>query len=137
MTEGLRTQLVTALVLGLVFAAGAVVGAAVDRSVFQAAEIASAESTDDDKDSDSARWIIDRVDLSAEQRTQVDSVLDDFRQDVSDLYAEIRPVYWEKVEEAREAIRAVLNDQQQARYDSLLEQSDRRWSRSDSAGEGS
>lgn len=137
MTEGLRPQFVTALVLGLVFAAGAVVGAAVDRSVFQSAEIASAESTDDDEDSDSARWIIDRVNLSAEQRTQVDSVLDDFRQDVWDLYAEIRPAYWEKVEEAREAIREVLNDQQRTRYDSLLDESDRRRSRSDSAGEGS
>lgn len=121
MNAGLRTRLATLLVLSVIFVSGGVVGIALDRSLARTAEVTSAEPEETGGEgSTESRWIIDQVTLSPDQRARVDSVLAGFRGDLVELYREFEPVYRERVAEAREAIRAILDDEQRAHYDSLL-----------------
>jgi Spy/CpxP family protein refolding chaperone len=126
-----RTRLATLGVLVLVFLAGVAVGFVLDRSPAQAAPGEEAMERRDARphvrgDGEPRRFIIDRVDLSAEQRVQVDSVLDHFRHRLSDLTDEYQDEYRETIASARDAVRALLNEEQRAAYDSLLTRNDER-----------
>lgn len=134
MSETLRVRLVAAGVLILVFVAGVTVGLALDRPFSEALESMQAvagEVDDGDTDSDegsntSGGWIIDRVDLTYDQQVQVDSVLAYYQERMSELQRDYRPRYWEIVETTRESIKALLTDEQEALYDSLLRARDHR-----------
>jgi len=134
MSESLRVRLVAAGVLALVFVAGVTVGLALDRPLSQALESMHAEAgevaepdEDTSEGSNTSRgWIIDRVDLTEEQQVQVDSVLAYYQGRMSELQSEYGPRYREIVETSRESIKAVLTEEQEALYDSLLRARDRR-----------
>ncbi len=134
MSESLRVRLIAAGVLILVFVAGVTVGLALDRPLSQALESMHAQAgetaepnEDADEGSNTSRgWIIDRVDLTEGQQVQVDSVLAYYQDRMAELQGEYAPRYREIVETTREAIKALLTDEQEALYDSLLRARDRR-----------
>lgn len=126
MSTDLRTRLATVLVLSVIFVSGGVVGIALDRTFARTGEVTSAEPHGSGAEEERATgWVIDEVALSPDQRSQVDSVLAGFRGDLLELYRQVEPLYRERVAEAREAIRAILDDDQRAHYDSLLAERDR------------
>jgi hypothetical protein len=121
MSTTLRTRLATALVLSVIFVSGGAVGIALDRTLVRTGEVTSAEP---DGPGTGSRLVIDQVALSPDQRARVDSVLAEFRGDMIELYREVEPLYRERVAGARDAIRAILDDEQRAHYDSLLAERD-------------
>lgn len=146
-----RAKLLTAMVLVLVFASGALVGMAFARGMSNDGEdeVADARSDDRDRDRDEdaddrPRRIYERVGLRTGQEERIDSILDHHRAALRALEAEFRddyeqmrqlqkqyrdaysPRYWAIVDSTRAAIKAVFDPDQAARYDSLLAEYDRR-----------
>lgn len=132
MSDQVRVRLVTLGVLGLVFVAGVVVGVAADRTLVDARPLVSAEvAADPEADSapeasSSRRWLIDRVDLTSDQRIQVDSVVEYHRNRMAELTRECGTRFGSIVEATRAELRSLLTVDQRAVYDSLLEERDRR-----------
>ena len=134
MSESLRVRLVAAGVLALVFVAGVTVGLALDRPLSQALESMHAEAGEPaepdgdtgERSNTSGGWIIDRVDLTEEQQVRVDSVLAYYQDRMAELQSEYGPRYREIVETSRESIKALLTEEQEALYDSLLRARDGR-----------
>ncbi len=127
----LRTRLVTALVLVLVFGAGVVSGLAFDRGV-------EANDRRPDRGSDVHRTpIYMKVNPTARQQAQIDSILrehraawkalhDEFRKAVDQFHKTYDPRYEALVKKTRAGIDSVLTTEQAAKYDSLLAAYDRR-----------
>ena len=148
--KGTRTRLTTVLILLLVLLTGAVLGIAADRRLKSSA--ASSEIREDGTErggageegtqgegegGDSARQrhlIVEQVGLSEEQKVQVDSIVDEYRQRVRELQDQLQdelreaytPRYRELLEQTRTEIKGVLSADQAAAYDSLLAERDRR-----------
>ena len=136
MERNSRTRLTTAGILLLVFASGSLVGMAFDRGGdATAAELPAepvAEASDDaptaeERDGDAPRTrrrMIDRIDLSAEQRAAVDAIIQGHRARMDSLNAEFRvtyyPRYYEIVDGTRGRIMDELTDEQAATYEGLL-----------------
>ncbi len=131
--EETRVKLVTAAVIVAVFAAGIVVGLALDRSFSPAlagppdevggpTETASREGEPAGK----TLTIIDRLDLDPRQRVLIDSVLDDFQARMAGFQKEYRPRYWALVDSSRAEVRQFLSEEQATLHDSLTFESDRR-----------
>lgn len=120
-----------ALLLG-VLSLGVVAGALVDRSVISGP--ACTTSADDrrsrgDRDRGYLDWLSAELALTVEQRSQVEQLIDNHRTAVRELWREMRPRYEERKAQLRSEIREVLNAEQAAVYDALLEKdkdSDRR-----------
>lgn len=150
MEKGTRTRLTTALILFLVLVSGSVLGVAVDRSL-EARGAASgargwgAEARRSDGErrergeegGDASRrrsLIVEQVGLSEGQKARVDSIVGHYRQRMRELQEEVQaelqaaytPRYRELLEETRWEIKGVLTVGQQAVYDSLLVEHDRR-----------
>lgn len=127
-----RVRIAAVGTLVMVFGAGLVMGLALDRSVAQAApEEPAATGSEPDSDPEEERnqrrgWIIERVDLSEAQRGEVDAVLEQFRERISRLAEDHQTRYWATVDSTRDVLRAILDEDQRAMYDSLLAESDRR-----------
>jgi len=74
------------------------------------------------------------VGLSAEQKVQVDSIVNEYRQRVRELQDQLQdelreaytPRYRELLEQTRTEIKGVLSPDQAVAYDSLLAERDRR-----------
>jgi hypothetical protein len=139
LTPGWRARLATLAVLLLVFGVGVLAGIAGDRFVQRQAtdllavapqedgEAASvSESASDEESPTRDRWIIHRVDLSADQRMAVDSVLGYYRAQVRELTDDYNDAYWSAVESTRDELREILREEQRITYDSLLAENDRR-----------
>jgi len=150
MEPGTRTRLATVLILFLVLVTGSVLGIAVDRSLEARAVPGagreggggSAAETEEgragDREGSSApsrrRLIVEEVGLSESQKTQVDSIVAHYRQQMRELQDELQaefqaafmPRYRGLLEETRGEIRGLLNAEQRAMYDSLLVEHDRR-----------
>lgn len=130
MTQRLRARLITTAVLALVFAAGFSLGLAVDRDVGAAEERDRPEaSTTADRDGHGRSGpgrVVKRLDLSREQREQVDSLLRQYREEMGGLQKEYMPRYWEIVDTSRSRVKNVLTEEQAVLYDSLLLDNDRR-----------
>lgn len=141
MTVDRRTRAATLGVLLFVFAAGVVVGFVLDRGPAEAAPgeepRAEAERSHVRGEEGPRRVVIDRVDLTDEQRAMVDSVVEHYRARMSELSDEYQVRYRETIALTREAIREILDDEQRARYDSLLAQRRRGGHAPDSSGDGS
>lgn len=75
--------------------------------------------------------IIHRVDLTEVQRVAVDSVLAYYRSQVRELTDTYNDAYWTAVQQTRDELREILDEEQRIRYDSLLAENDRRRGRID------
>ena len=84
------------------------------------------EASDTSRDEGRRSLIVDRVGLSAEQETRVDSVVDHYRDLMRQLRADYRTGYRALVDSTRAAITATLTPEQASHYDSLLAEFDRR-----------
>ena len=125
MEKNARTRLTTALVLAVVFASGALLGLAVDRSLeAEPAEVA------DEGERRRRVPIYEQVEPSESQSISIDSIVEEHRNRMSSLHAEFRsaynPRYQALLEETREAIKGVFTPEQAMAYDSLLAEWDRR-----------
>jgi len=129
MDKGPRTRLLTAAVLVVVFAAGLVMGLAVDESVASgtAGELAS-EETDSTREGRVPMWM--QVGPNESQKASIDSIVVDYRGAMKSLHREFNkaynPRYQALLTETREAIKSVLDPEQRVEYDSLLADWDRR-----------
>ncbi len=114
-------RLGAAMLLAVVFGGGAALGFAIDRD--NGSEIRESPSIPDvprpDRSQRPSEWIIDRLDLSTEQRSRVDSVVDHFGARMRELQKEYRPQYRVIVDSTDRALRVLLSEEQQVRYDSL------------------
>lgn len=122
----MRTRLTALGVMLVIFIAGMAVGMVVDRRL---AEAAPEEGTVrvEDRDGERRRGsMIHQVDLTPEQQVQVDSLLAAFREQMKTFHKSSRREYDRIVQEARESIKALLDEEQRARYEALLEERDRR-----------
>ncbi len=131
MSEVARTRLVSLVLLVVVFATGAVVGAAFDRTLGAEEPTAGLSSDDggalaseegsDDSERSVPLW--ERVGPSETQRVAIDSVLGHHRSSMKDLQSQFRnaynPRYWAIIDSTRASIRAVLEAGQVQQYDSL------------------
>ncbi len=120
------------LLLGVIFAAGAVVGVAVDRLDLFAGVAAVDEPTDttdsESEDRDGERRgrqttieaFADELGLTADQRTQIEAYLDHFRGGARMLQQEVRPRYRALMDSVRTEIESVLTDEQVEGYRELL-----------------
>jgi hypothetical protein len=131
MNQELKVRGGAAAVLALVFVAGTAVGLAWNRNGADA----SPEAVQATQDEPQGRiqppngWIIDRLDLSSEQKVGVDSVLDHYGARMSGLQKSYRPRYRALVDSTVQALRGLLTEEQLDRYDSLEALSERRRSR--------
>lgn len=117
-----RARLLGLLVLAATFLAGAVAGVAFDRVAVPAN--AAVEETDDDaRDDDDRRDrrvdLLDRVDLTADQRREVDSIRSRWHERVEAFWDSAGPRLRAIADSARGDIRTVLTAEQIEQYDSL------------------
>jgi Spy/CpxP family protein refolding chaperone len=128
MEKDARTRLVSALVLAVVFATGAVLGLAVDRSLQAGPVQGGGDETVGERER--RRPMYEQVGPSERQMVAIDSIVDEHRNKMKALHAEFRsaynPRYQALVEETRQAIKGVLTPDQAVAYDSLLAERDRR-----------
>jgi hypothetical protein len=121
-----------------VFLVGGAAGAAVDRLLIGDREVSSGQRGRSGGDRDRGRsyldWLAAQLELSEEQKTEVQGILERHREQVSDLWREWRPKYEELQEQARAEIRTTLTDEQAAAYDALLERQRQRRERGDDRG---
>ena len=131
MSDAARTRLISFALLIVVFASGAVVGAAM-KSTIGASEpigevaVRDGSESDQDDDDDGRRrtpmWEL--VGPSDQQRAAIDSVLGHHRSSMNILQSQFRsaynPRYWAIVDSTRASIRAVLQPAQAVQYDSLI-----------------
>lgn len=128
-----------AAVLGLVLLAGVALGVAMDRTMFSQEAINAADPSSSTTQSAEPpnEWVIDRLDLSDAQRASVDSVVTHYGIQMSAFQKEFRPRYRAIVDSTTRALKALLDPDQQVRYDSL-ERRSREWrerNRTEAAGQ--
>lgn len=137
MDKLLRTRLTTALVLGVVFASGVVLGVAADRSLGAAPpeEIARPDSTAETAERRRVP-MYEQVGPDSAQKMAIDSIVSEYRVAMKALHAEFRVAYNTRyqalVEETRAAIKGVLSPAQVHAYDSLVAERERRRAERDS-----
>jgi hypothetical protein len=121
MNHDLKVRGGAAAVLLILFAAGTALGLAVggEPRTPEAAPMPGEGRVSAGRSEPSEEWIVDRLDLTPAQRTAVDSVVAHFGARMSSLQKEYRPRYRAIVDSASQALRDLLNEEQQARYDSL------------------
>lgn len=123
-----RMRLVGVGVLAVTFIAGALAGAAVDR-VLTAGEPEPVER-EKERDGDRSRsYVIDRVEMSEEQRAEIDEILEERAERMRSVWQEAEPRLRAVTDSARAEIMDVLTPEQRAEYERKLEKrrgSDRR-----------
>jgi len=120
--RSVTVRLGAAAVLAAVFGLGTAAGIALDGNE-------GATSPDDsgvrattaprDRTEPPNEWIIDRLNLSVEQRAQVDSVVAYYGSRMSALQKQYRPQYRAIVDSTDGALKSLLDGGQLIRYDSL------------------
>ena len=117
-----------ALLLVLVFAAGAAVGVAGDRlNLIPAVAEATEPGLEADRGERRERQttierFADNLGLTVEQRFEVEILLDYYRSSAQNLQATVRPQYRALMDSVRTKIEAVLSDEQVEQYRNLLRQ---------------
>jgi len=123
----MKTRLTALGVMLVVFVAGMAVGMVVDRGLAVASPESAAVAEEGEEDEERRRGrMIDQVALTPEQQVRVDSLVADFRERMKTFHESSRREWDHIVQDARESIKGVLNDEQRARYEALLEDRDRR-----------
>ena len=138
-----RATVTSGLVLGLVFVSGALVGRAWDERTAEARPVEEASDSASESSQGEARGerrrgrMYEQVGLDDAQHVVIDSIVVHFRSDLRTLQAAYRERYQEQrglyeqeydalLDSVRGAIKAVMNPEQRAQYDSLLKASDER-----------
>jgi hypothetical protein len=121
-----------------VFLVGGAAGAAVDRMLVGERRVSSSQRGRSGGDRDRRRsyldWLAAQLELTEEQKTEVQAILERSREQVEELWREMRPRYEELQEQARAEIRALLSEEQAAAYDALLERQRQRRERDQDEG---
>jgi hypothetical protein len=155
MNDLTRTRAATLGLLLLVFGVGVLAGVAGDRLLSgDPVELLAGPPSDSGSDAEGEREdrkasgdsesasgeegeerrrsaIIHRVDLTEVQRVAVDSLLAYYRSHVRELTDTYNDAYWTAVQQTRDELREILDEEQRIRYDSLLVENDRRRGRID------
>ena len=116
-----------------VFLAGSVAGAAIDRALSGAdarAEQPDRRGGERDHRHSYIDWLATELELSADQRASVELIVEQYREQVSAQWHEMRPRFEEFKEQFRAEVRGVLTQDQLEDYEALLAQeAERRHSR--------
>jgi len=112
------------LLLGVLLLGG-VAGATLDRVLIRptASDTRSEGRGGGDRDRRQAylEWLTSELDLTQEQQAQVQSIIEEHREQVSALWRETHPRFDELQSQARTEIRQALTEEQQVKYEALLE----------------
>lgn len=132
MEKVLRTRLATVAIVALVFLAGIAVGAALypvvgPERASGAVGTPPAGRGERQGGPRGRMRVIDQVELTSEQKAEVDSIVAYHRGKVAELWREMRPRLEAATESTRADIRRILTPEQQARYRSLLADYERKW----------
>jgi Spy/CpxP family protein refolding chaperone len=112
-----RMRVVGVGLLAATFVAGALAGAAVDR-VLSADE---PDRVERDHDDDRRRsYVIDRVDMSEEQRGAIDAILEERSERMRAVWSEVEPRMDAITDSARVDIMEILTPEQRAEYERKL-----------------
>ena len=130
MSDRSRANLLTSVVLAVVFASGALVGLAVDQRLGATPPEATADSDGEEGSEGRRTPMYEQVGLTDAQRVRVDSIVVHHRSAMRRLQEEFNsaydPRYREIIDSTRAAILAVMDSDQQARYQSLIDDFDAR-----------
>ena len=114
----------SALVLAVVFGSGLVVGAAFDGVSSEAAAAAEPGETVNQSPERPRPRMYEQVGITDDQQVVMDSIVVANRTLLRANRAELDSIYWGLVLETREAIKAVMDQDQRSRYDVLLAERD-------------
>ncbi len=122
--SGERLRLAGVVLLAVTFAVGGLAGAALNNVIAKdtaAQEGEPRERRDDENDSDRRRrgFPHDILGTTPEQRAAIDGALENGRERMNALWAEYEPRFDAEVDSTRAAVRAILTDVQEAKFDSL------------------
>jgi Spy/CpxP family protein refolding chaperone len=117
-----RTRLTGAVVLATVFVVGALSGAAIDRAVSGRQATSHDRAEQRDRQDRTHHYVFEQLDLTQQQKTRIDSVLDVRRSQVTAFWDSAGPHWRAIVDSTKAGIRAVLTPEQRAEYERLLEQ---------------
>jgi Spy/CpxP family protein refolding chaperone len=125
-----NTKLAALAMMLVIFGAGIAVGMVVDRTLAQAApeptEVVEEEEEEGEERERRRGYIIERLDLTEDQRTRIEAMLAEYREQMKTFQEESSREYDRIVQETREALKSVLDEEQRATYEALLEERDRR-----------
>ena len=127
-----RTRLLTALVLGVVFGAGVLLGLAADSSLRAETAEVVAEETSGEAEPERRRRapIYAQVDPTTDQQARIEAIISEHRERTNaldkDVGATLRRGFREILFETREAIKGVFTPEQAAEYQGLLDEYDAR-----------
>jgi len=124
MTQTGRTRLKIWLVLVVVFVLGGATGAALTGLYRSRAGNDARESRDRAKHEQRFEKMRQELNLNEQQTTQVRAILDQTRNEYRALRQELRPRFEEPRLKARAQIRALLNAEQQQKFDEMTAQQD-------------
>lgn len=125
MSASSRTRVT--LLLAITFLAGLAAGVAVDRQFLsQRGHEASKQAQEDHRRDRGVRGstierFADELGLTEEQRSEIDPILEETRERMSELFEPVRPMYRDLVDSTRARIEAVLTPEQVTEYRRLLE----------------
>lgn len=117
------TRIKVWLVLLGVFLLGGVTGAALD-SVYRLRSSASQQHREGGKGEAFKNMLRSELGLTDQQSQQIDTIVNETRTEFRALRAEARPRYDAIRRKERERIRAVLNPEQQQKFDQLIARKD-------------
>lgn len=127
-----RRRLLGFGLLAATFLAGALAGAAVDRTLS-----ASSDQPDRDRSRDRGRsYIIDRIEMSEEQRSEIDGILERRSERMRAIWHEVQPRMDAVTDSARSEIMEVLTPDQRAEYERRLQDRRRGGNDRERSGEG-
>lgn len=106
--------------LAIVLLLGGVSGAALDRAFVRKATTSEREARRDRRQG-YLNWLSSELDLTTEQRTQVQTIVEGYHEQVSALWRETNPRFESMKSQVRAEIREVLDEEQKAKYQALLE----------------
>jgi len=114
------------LLLAITFIAGLAAGVAVDRQLLSQRGHETKQAQEDHRRDRGVRGstierFADELGLTEEQRSEIDPILEETRERMSELFEPVRPMYRDLVDSTRARIEAVLTPEQAAEYRRLLE----------------
>ena len=115
-----RTRLIGFGLLVATFLVGALTGAAVDRVL--SAEEPNGKARAEREEGERRSYVIDRVDMSPEQRASIDAILERRSERMRAVWHEAEPRLDAITDSARADIMEVLTPEQRAQYEQKLEE---------------
>lgn len=120
-----------ALLLAITFLAGMAAGVAADRQFTSDPRVETTKQGREEARRDrrgggtTIERFADEIGLSERQRADIDLILDDTREQMSDLFEPVRPRYREIIDSSRARIEALLTPEQVEEYRRLLDRGHR------------